>query len=442
MAAMGYDPQFQQRIFEMLQESQYWPEQQMRSFQRQQLAQLLTFAREQVPFYRDRLEVVFTKDGKLDWANWNKVPILKREDIMKYSEEMYPAEIPDGHGYVSDHFGTGSTGKPITTRHNSLVPLVSDAGLFRAFDWHGVNYNKVRCTIDGDDPKIGSWPEGLELGAWSPNWMANQSAGKLLQINRNASPEEIAEFLFRKSVSYLTGIPNRMHSIALASEKLSLKTKLDKIITLSEAPSDVFREDCRRIFGADIISNYSSKEVYNIAHQCKSGIHYHVNSEMVLLEVLDENDQPCANGQVGRSIVTSFFNTAQPLIRYDLGDQIIMGEACSCGRTLPVIAKIAGRTSHLFRFPGGRSVLLSLRTSFFKIIAANGWQIAQTAPLHLEVRYVPDGTPNKPDFEALTSILRLRTDQRVTVSYKLVTTLPLTAAGKFIWAVCELPPES
>ena len=51
---MPYDPQFQHRIFEMLQDSQYWPKKQMRSFQEQQLAQLLKFSRDNVPFYKDR----------------------------------------------------------------------------------------------------------------------------------------------------------------------------------------------------------------------------------------------------------------------------------------------------------------------------------------------------------------------------------------------------
>ena len=36
---MVYDPQFQRRIFEILQESQFWPEQQMRDFKLQHLAQ-------------------------------------------------------------------------------------------------------------------------------------------------------------------------------------------------------------------------------------------------------------------------------------------------------------------------------------------------------------------------------------------------------------------
>ena len=355
---------------------------------------------------------------------------------------MLAPHLPPGHGYVDDHLGSGTTGKPVTSRHNSLVPLVSQAALFRAFDWHQVDYNKISCSIDGDDPKLGAWPQGQSLGVWGPHWMAAKLSGQHLRLNRNASPEEIAEFLSRNSVSYLTGLPSRMYSIARATERLGLNTKLDGIMTLSESPSEFIRDDCWRIFGAKIVSTYSSKEVYNIAHQCGDGLQYHVNSEMVLVEVVDDDDRPCAQGQRGRAIVTSFFNTAQPFIRYDLGDQIIMGEKCSCGRNLPVIEKISGRTPHLFQFPGGRTVSLSLRSQFLKIIAAQSWQIAQTGPLHLEVRYIPDHSSSKPDFDSFTELLRLRTDERVEISYKVIKTLPLTTSGKFIEFVSELPPDA
>ena len=54
--------------------------------------------------------------------------------------------------------------------------------------------------------------------------------------------------------------------------------------------------------------------------ECGSGPNFHVNSELVLLETAAPEGGACEIGQVGRVIITPFFSTALPLIRYDQGD--------------------------------------------------------------------------------------------------------------------------
>lgn len=439
---MSYDPHFQQRIFEMLQESQYWPEQQMRDFQKQQLEQLLKFAHENVPFYKERLANAITPDGTVNWNRWNEIPILTRGDLLDHRDAMLATRLPPGHGYVDDHLGSGTTGKPVTTRHNSLTPLVSNTGLYRAFKWHGVSYDKIICEYIGEDANVAQWPDGQDYGPWGPHWAHHRDSGKLLRINRAASPEQVAEFLSRKKVNYFSTRPNLLQAVAHAAEKLGLDIKLLAIMTVGSEADELTRDTCRRVFGAEIISLYASKEVYNIGHQCTAGDQYHINSEMMLLEVLDDTGRPCPVGQRGRAIVTHFYNTSQPFIRYDLGDQIIMAESCVCGRKLPVIEKIAGRTTHLFRLPRNRRIALSLPAKHMKILSARGWQIAQTAEMEIEVRYIPDGTGLQPNTESFTELLRGRTDLNLNVSYKIIDELPLMPSGKFIEFVCELPPES
>ena len=439
---MSYDPAFQKRIYDMLMESQYWNADAMHAFQSQQLSQLLKFARDTVPFYKERLANALTADGRVNWDRWHEIPILTRDDLLNNREAMLAPTQPPGHGDLGDHLGSGTTGKPVTSRHNSLTPLVSQTALFRAFGWHGINYGKVVCDYNGYDPEVANWPEGKDLGAWGPEWMPESAKGNILQLNHFATPEQSAEFVARKSVDYIAGWPNWIQSVALATEKLGLKTRLAALLTLGTATADDEREDCRRVFGAEMISLYASKEVYNIAHQCPSGEHFHVNSELLLLEVLDDEGKLCAPGVRGRAVVTHFHNTSQPFIRYDVGDQIIMGGKCDCGRTLPVIEKIVGRISHMFRFPDNRTVAFFLPARLMPIIAARSWQIAQVAPLRIEVRYIPDGSGNKPDFDSFTSLLRARADPRVEVSYKRIEKIPLTPSGKYIAFVCELPPET
>ena len=436
---MTYDPAFQLRIYEMLMASQYWPPAELHAYQNQQMFQLLRFAHSKVPFYRAPLARVLNDDGSINQDRWADVPILTRDHLVNNREDMLAPELPPGHGYVDDHLGSGSTGKPVVSRHNALMPVVSNTALFRAFAWHGFDYSQNFCAIEGNDPRAGSWPEGSRGDPWAPHW-ETAAGGHFYNVNRNVSNENIVEFLIRKNIKYLSGRPSKLHAVALAAEREGRHTPLQAMVALGETISDTTREDCRRAMGVEIMGLYASKEVYNIAHQCNLCGGYHVNAEMLLFEVLKDNGEPAKPGELGRAIITSFFNTAQPFIRYDQGDLIVLGDPKKCARRLPVIETILGRTNHLFRFPGGRKVGTTLPAKHMGILAARSWQLAQVEDLAIEVRYIPDGSGRAPDFDFIRDLVIARTDPRVAVKFKEISELPLTSSGKFIEVICELPP--
>lgn len=439
---MSVNETLQFQFSRFLEDSQYWPPAQMLDHQQSQITQLLDHARKNVPFYEKRLNPVLRPGGTIDWSRWQDIPILKRSDLLNHRQSMLATKMPPGHGAVSDSEGSGTTGTPAITRHNGLTHMASMTAIYRAYDWHKVDYGGVFVQWMGNDPDVAKWPEGLHKGPWGPAWKPRTAKGQFWQINRATSPENVAEFLKRRNADYISSRPLSVQSVALAAERLGLDIRLKGASVFSTAASQQDRADCRRVFGAEMISLYASKEVYNIAHQCTHGEHLHVNSELVLLEVLDDSDRPVLPGTRGRAVVTSFYNTSQPFIRYDLGDQIVMDDRpCPCGRTLPVIARIEGRTTHLFRFPDGRKIAPSIPPHFRELLGAVTWQMAQVEPLAVEVRYQPDGSGKTPDFDSFTHEVRLRTDPAISVRYKAIAELPLTPSGKFIEYVCELPPE-
>ena len=94
-------------------------------------------------------------------------------------------------------------------------------------------------------------------------------------------------------------------------------------------------------------------EVGYIALQCPQHEHYHVQFETLIVEVLDSAGTPCAPGEVGRVVLTTLHNFAMPLVRYAIGDYAEAGEACDCGRGLPVIKRIMGRDRNMLTKPDG-----------------------------------------------------------------------------------------
>ena len=170
----------------MFMESQYWPPDHMLAYQRSQLSQLLKHARENVPFYKTRLDPVFNRNGEIDWDRWQEIPIVKRHHLVDERESMLAAKLPPGHGTTQELFSSGSSGIPIVTSHNGLLGVVSWAALYRGMGWHRIDWSKNMVTWMGNNDLVARWPDGLENGSLAPPWIPSKLKG---QFNSNTMVE-------------------------------------------------------------------------------------------------------------------------------------------------------------------------------------------------------------------------------------------------------------
>ena len=420
-------------------ESQYWPAEHMLAYQRSQLSQLLVHARANVPFYKERLDPVFTGNGEINWSRWHEIPIVKRHHLVDERESMLAAKLPPGHGTTQELFSSGSSGVPIVTSHNGLLGVVSWAALYRGMGWHRMDWSKNVVTWMGNNDLVARWPDGLDNGTLAPPWTPSKLKGTHYVINRSTSAEQVIEFAQRKQAKYLSGRPKSLQSLALTAERLGIKIAFEKLIVYSTGVTDDEREDFLRVFNARVVSFYSSGEGDKMGISCESGNHYHINSELVLMEILDDEGRPCAIGQPGRVVITPIFNTAQPLIRYEQGDIAICGAACACGKTLPVLQEISGRITHLFQFPDGRKIAPSLPDREFNAgFGAKTWQLVQTGDLTVELRYVQqegDSVVNKSYAE---DMIHQRVHKDLLIKFVRLSETPLNSAGKFLQYKSEL----
>ena len=79
-----------------------------------------------------------------------------------------------------------------------------------------------------------------------------------------------------------------------------------------------------------------------------------MNSETLFVEILDENNKPVPNGQSGRIFITSLYNKAHPLIRYDIGDTGILAKTSTFKK--PILERLIGRTNDVAKLPSGKTV--------------------------------------------------------------------------------------
>src|SRR5690606_14535407 len=136
-------------------------------------------------------------------------------------------------------------------------------------------------------------------------------------------------------------------------QKLGLKPpRVTVLRPYGETLFDDDREALMEWFKAPVAMRYGTREVGSVSMECEQ-LNYHQSIENVYLEVLRDDGKIAAEG-TGRLLITTLQNRLMPLVRYDVGDIVTLknGE-CGCGRTLPLMGEIHGRTYEFITRPDG-----------------------------------------------------------------------------------------
>lgn len=427
---------FQNKIREMLMQSQFWPLDAMQTFQRNQLTQLLQHARTTVPFYQTRLDPLFKSNGDIDWNRWREIPVVTRADLREMRAEMLTTALPAGHGPTLDYSTSGSSGVPITVTTTSIANAVRRAAFARMDVQHQIDASKIWATF--------VFPHEIENGidfknntaAFSVKKMKN--GGRQIKINLKISDNDKLDLILQEKINYLSHLPNTAEIMAFENNLRKNPVRFEAFICYGQSISDEQRRIVKNSFGARCISIYSSKEAGLMAQQCHTGEHFHVNSELAIIEVINAQGLACKTGETGSLIVTPIYSTAQPLIRYEQGDLVTLGEPCACGSMLPVLTSISGRQDPIFRFPDrlGSEVLID-KVLLEKTLQARAIQLAQTGPLKFTIRYVADVQVPVAGRNTINTHLRLILHPDLQFEYQKLAEIPRNAGGKQQRFVCE-----
>jgi len=217
--------------------------------------------------------------------------------------------------------------------------------------------------------------------------------------------------------------------------------RLRQARTIGETLPGTLRQRCRDLLGADIADVYSSQEVGVIAAECPRASGYHVMAESVVVEILDDQDRPCAPGMAGRVVVTDLHNFATPLIRYDLRDIAEAGSPCPCGRGLPSLSRTVGRQRSLLRLPDGRRFWpLTGAYSYRGIAPVRQYQVVQRSLERVTLRLSVERPLTPGEESALAELLVRFLGHPFAVDFEYFADgIPRGRGGKFEDFVCEVP---
>ena len=324
------------------------PREQQDALQRQQLHTLLCHAQQYSPYWAQRLKRSGFDPARPDISAFHRLPELYRSDLQT-SFEAARARWP---GLTDDHVivatTSGSTGAPV--RVEKAAPQYSL--IYQAIDlldaeWHRRDPSKTLAWL-------GVGLKDAEYPGWGEPFESLGQRGKVLKrCLGGVSTTSHLEWLLSHRPDYLKCSPFVAADLAQLALDRGVSLSFHHILSQSERVTPRQRALCQQAFGAKIVDRYSCEESGWIALQCPQQDQLHVLNPSVLVEIVDDQGQPCPPGEVGKVLITSLHSFAMPIIRYDIGDLAAWGPPCDCGMTLPVIARLWGRTRHRVRLPSG-----------------------------------------------------------------------------------------
>lgn len=398
-----------------------------------QLRSLAAHARSQTRWGRQHLP------EDLTWESFRSLPILDRVFVQANEPDLRAAQWPTEHGTAHEVVTSGSTGTPVRVLKSLLAASLWQSVTARDHVWHrrdlALKLGAIRAAPWAPYPGLNdkTWGGPAEiLGGTGPSCILSIDTPPQLQLDWLDEQGDIA---------YLVTFPSNLSELLrLCEQRGKHWPALREVRTVSEPVTDELRVRCRETLGVEIVDQYSTQEVGYIALQRPDGLGLYAMSDTHVVEILDDNGNPCAPGEIGRVVVTPLHNFAMPLFRYAVGDLALVGEP---GRLpYPVIERVFGRTRNLLLTPDGtrRWVFLSTKR-LMEVAPVIQLQLVQIALDHIDVRLVVERRVTDAEEQAMREHLEPLFGSGMTFSFSYVDRIQRSAGGKFEDFICALPDQ-
>lgn len=408
-------------------QSQWLSREQLEDRQLQSLRALVAHAQQTCPYYAEDWAAQGLDAAQLhslqDFTKW---PLLTREVIRTQRQRLRSTSTLKR---ISKSTG-GSSGEPLRFDLDSGSNDRRTAMMYRGYGWANGAPGTKQLHIWGT--AVGNVPQ------WKRFKMnLHRTFDRHLVLNCfEFTPDRMRQNLDRLNryrAEVIVAYTSALYEFALFLKRESLVPASPRsIIVGAEKLHDFQRTLIEEVFRAPVFETYGSREFMLIGAECDQHTGLHLTMENLLVEILDEDGSPTPSGQEGNVVVTDLFNYGMPFVRYVNGDRAIAGfETCTCGRGLPLLKKVVGRSAEMLTAPDGRKVPGVFIPHLMKEFPAiRRFQVVQEEVDLINVKLVIDGSLADADRELLLSELGRVMGAEVHFKLQFVDHIPLTNAGK------------
>ncbi len=286
-----------------------------------------------------------------DSVVWENIPIMTKSHLQRPLEDRLSERFTKKSVYINKT--SGSSGTPFIFAKDKYCHALTWAEIINRFGSLGIDFNSsLQARFYGIPLNFqGYYKERIK------DFFSHRYRFSVFDLSE-IKLEEILNSFKRKRYDYINGYTSSIVLFAkfLKERDILLTTvcpTLKYCIVTSEMLFDDDKKLMETIFGVPVINEYGASEVDLIAFTNNKG-ELTVNSRTIFVEILDEQNKSVPLGTSGRIVITSLYNKAHPMIRYDIGDIGVLSPSSTYKK--PILEKLIGRTNDMARLPSGKTV--------------------------------------------------------------------------------------
>lgn len=407
---------------------------QMSELQVRNLRDFLQRIEKTVPYYRSLFaEHSFRPADIKNITDLQRLPLMDKAVIRANTEDLKA----EGAQNLQRFNTGGSSGAPLVFYLGTERVSHDVAAKRRATRW---------WDVDLGDSEVVVWGSPIELGAQDRVRLLRDrlfrtqllSAFEMSETNLDNFIDRIAQI----KPAMLFGYPSSLAMIATRAKERGLE--LDQLgikvtFVTSERLYPHQRETIESMFGCPVANGYGGRDAGFIAHECPKGS-LHLTAEDIIVEIVDEDGQVLPAGSSGEIVITHMFTSEFPFVRYRTGDVgVLDDQPCSCGRGLPVLASVEGRTTDFITAADGTVMHgLALIYVLRDIPEVGEFRIVQESLLLTRVEIIVSDINETELTATIQEQFRLRLGSEVDVQVEYLTEIPREKSGKFRYVVSKV----
>jgi phenylacetate-CoA ligase len=398
--------------------------------QQNKLNSILRHCIQNVPFYQD-----LKSERNISIGDF---PIIDKTIINANMQDFLAGNISANRRKKNST--SGSTGSNFHFFSDYKTDVIRDAFANLGEQWAGASLSQRKLIIWGAERDMIN--KTLKKKLVNSKFLFNTKMISSYHMTDENIKNHIIPTINNFKPRIIVGYPSTLAHIAdyLTKNKISLNHRLKGLITSGESLNDLNRVKIENAFDVMVFNRYGCRDVGPIAHECEAHEGLHVFSDHVLVEIVNEKGEHCKPGEIGEIVVTDLDNYVFPFIRYKIGD---IGKwannKCSCGRQLPLLESIEGRTFDLIigtnnnRVPGNYFTLLRN-----KLKGIDQFQIIQERVGLLEVRLKVNEEYHESSDIKLIDLMKEKLGDDMNIKVKHVANIDTTISGKFRWVISNI----
>lgn len=321
------------------------------SFQEKELKIVLNYLNTHSPFYKK----IFTEHQiSIDEINTlddlQKIPFTTKEDLQEFNNDFIcvpPGKIID---YVTT---SGTMGEPVTIAltDKDLDRLAfNESNSYKITGGSHLDIYQLMTTIDK------RFMAGLAY------FLGARKLGAGIVRVGNGIPELQWDTIKRISPTVLICVPSFILKLIEYAENNGIDFKnssIKKAICIGEPlrnedlSLNTLGQKISEKWDLQLYSTYASSEMGAAFTECSEGNGGHLQPELVIMEIIDDNGKPVKKGESGELVITTLGVEGMPLLRFKTGDICkVYDSKCACGRTTPRIGPVLGRKKQMIKYKG------------------------------------------------------------------------------------------